>query len=106
QAGHAIGLDTFASVDAIASTLKAAGYDVGASRLNPLQANATARLSVSEYAAATAPLSDRIVAAWGAPSTDASCRDHAFTFPIARSRNIVAAIQPDRGLALDRQANY
>ena len=48
----------------------------------------------------------KIVAAWGAPDDDPSVRDGHFTMRFARHGRLIAAIQPDRGNALDRKASY
>ncbi len=48
----------------------------------------------------------KIVAAWGAPDDDPSIRDCHFTMLFARHGRLIAAIQPDRGNALDRKSSY
>ena len=48
----------------------------------------------------------KIVAAWGAPDDDPSVRDGHFTMRFARHGRLIAAIQPDRGNALDRKSSY
>ncbi|RYG36621.1 MAG: cobaltochelatase subunit CobN [Burkholderiales bacterium] len=106
QIGHAIGLDTFASLHVIAGTLNEAGYRCDTTALNPLNGNANGRISLLDYATANECLADRINAAWGDASADEQIRHNGFAFRIARSGNIIAAIQPDRGLRLDRQATY
>ena len=46
----------------------------------------------------------KIVAAWGAPDADSSVSDGHFTMRFARHGRLIAAIQPDRGNALDRKS--
>ena len=46
------------------------------------------------------------MAAWGAPDDDPSVRDNHFTMRFAHHGRLIAAIQPDRGNALDRKSNY
>ena len=101
QRGHAVGLDSFASLAAMLDDLRAAGFDAGpVARLQ--DAAPAPMLSADEYAAlfATlpAPVQDRVRAAWGEPAGD-------YALPYVRAGGIVAAIQPDRG-GPDRRAAY
>ncbi|WP_298241871.1 cobaltochelatase subunit CobN [uncultured Bradyrhizobium sp.] len=111
QIAHAVGLDALASVEALLSDLAEAGYDVA-----PVPALGesllTKRLiwSVAAYRAALArlpqALQDDLARAWGAPETDPGCRDGAFHFAaIACGRSIIA-VQPERGDAATRDADY
>ncbi len=99
QAGYAVGLDTPASVAAIAQALKAQGYDVGdvdaarlMERLN--HAAPAAALSLAQYkrlfARLPQPFQDQVAAAWGAPSG-------AFRFRVVQAGNLLVALQPLRG---------
>ena len=125
QAGYAIGLDSFASLDAIARLLGEAGYAVrdvaGLCRAEP-----TPMLSLSEYRRLFAKLPEtvraQIVAAWGEPESDFSlsqtlsrhclvARSGRFLPPLAPGEGpsgglLFAAIQPDRGHLLDRKSGY
>jgi cobaltochelatase CobN len=113
QIGHAVGLDSFASAREIAGTLRGAGYDVA----DPTHlaeaivgARPTAILGLEDYARLFAGIPqaarERVIAAWGDPSQDASVRSGAFTLAHVRTGNLVVAVQPDRGGALDRKQSY
>lgn len=107
QTGHAVGLDTFASLKVIAATLAAAGYACDAfDDLNPLARKAAGHISLDQYTNAAAGLLPRAASAWGPPPQDTAVTNDSFSFPIARSGNLVAAIQPDRGSKPDRVAAY
>jgi cobaltochelatase CobN len=41
---------------------------------------------------------------WGNPEAEAD--DGAFTFPVVRAGNLIVALQPDRGIAANRKADY
>lgn len=117
QAGHAVGLDSFASLAALLADLRAAGYATGTA---PEDAAALARqlcdapaapfLSLAEYRAAFAtlpqPLQDSVVAAWGDAEADPMLRDGAFALRHLRAGHLVLAVQPDRGGGLDRKASH
>ncbi len=47
-----------------------------------------------------------MLAAWGEPEDDPAVLDGAFALRHARLGNLVLAVQPDRGAALDRKAGY
>lgn len=111
QIAHAVGLDALASVEAMVSDLAEVGFDVA-----PVQALGDSLLkqgltwSVADYRAALSrlpqTLQDDLAQAWGAPEADPSCRDGAFQFAaIACGRSIVA-VQPERGDAATRDADY
>jgi cobaltochelatase CobN len=112
QIGHAVGLDSFASLDAIAGLLHAAGYRVPASGVSAqLRHLAPAPfLSVAEYKSLFAGLAPsmqaKVSAAWGAPEEDDSVRDGWFALPHLRAENLIVAVQPDRGAARDRKTSY
>ena len=67
-------------------------------------------LSLADYRRLFAKLDPqaraKIVAAWGAPDADPSVSDGHFTLRFARHGRLIAAIQPDRGNALDRKSSY
>ncbi len=117
QAAHAVGLDAIESTADILQLLKQEGFAVG----DALPGNASIVaalcdteplpfLSLAEYRRLFSGLDPqaraKIVAAWGAPEDDPSIRDGHFTLRFARYGKFVAAIQPDRGNALDRKASY
>ncbi|WP_159999183.1 cobaltochelatase subunit CobN [Roseomonas sp. 18066] len=116
QAGHAVGLDSFASLFALLTDLRDAGYDLGDA---PLPANLSAPLtegapkpflSLADYerrfAELPAPLRQAVTAAWGAPADDPALVDKNFTQRHLRIGKTIIAVQPDRGSALDRSAGY
>jgi len=108
QRGHAVGLDSFASLAAILQHLAIAGYDVG----DPPDAAALSRTPPEPFLALDAyrllfaglPVSVResVTAAWGDPVAE----DGWFTACHLRAGKMVLAIQPDRGRAADRRASY
>ncbi len=114
QRGHAVGLDSFASLDAILDDLSAAGYDVGARDAAPVDAlchSAPAPfLSLNAYrrAFATLPAAVRggVTVAWGDPASDPDVIGDAFALPYLRAGKVVVAIQPNRGRAADRRASH
>ena len=112
--GYAVGLDTGKSVDSIAGSLRAAGYSIGPlpqpdTLMRDLEGAApTESLTLADYAAALKLMPQDFVrsicAAWGAP--DAAARGGAFAFPVVRAGNLLVAVQPDRGIAANRKADY
>ena len=103
QVGHAVGLDSLASVDAICSDLHAAGYGVpsGAAVTEALcHAGPTPTLDLETYQTllATMATRDAIVAEWGEPTAG-------FRHAHAQLGNLTVAVQPDRG-GPDRKAGY
>jgi len=108
QRGHAVGLDSFASLDAILHDLRDAGFTTGDLPDQAVLVDAlchgppTPMLSLGEYRALFATLPDAVQAsvraAWGEPSDDFNLRHLCVG-------NMVVAIQPDRGGA-DRRAAY
>jgi cobaltochelatase CobN len=117
QAAHAVGLDAIASTAEILQLLKGEGFGVGDTL--PCNASLVAELcdaepapflSVGNYKRLFAGLDPharaKIVAAWGAPEDDLAVSDGHFTMRFARHGKLIAAIQPDRGNALDRKGSY
>jgi len=117
QAAHAVGLDAVASTTEILQLLRSKGFDVA--ETIPDNAGLVATLcdaepkpflSLTDYKGLFATLDAgaraKIVAAWGAPDDDPSVRGGHFTLRFARHGNLIAAIQPDRGNALDRKSSY
>ncbi len=114
RGGYAVGLDTPASLNAIAARLAAEGFDIGAPPAD-VMATLTAGapepvLSLADYERALAALPAAFVAsvrdAWGEPEDDPAVREGAFAFRIVRSGKLVVAIQPDRGRRAERRADY
>ncbi|AHY51811.1 cobaltochelatase subunit CobN [Bradyrhizobium japonicum] len=111
QIAHAVGLDALASVETLLSDLTEAGFDVA-----PVQALGETLLkqnltwSVVDYRAALSrlpqALQDDLAQAWGAPEDDPGCRDGAFQFAAIASGRSVIAVQPERGDAATREADY
>ena len=112
QIGHAVGLDSFASLEAITALLHAAGYGVPAGGISAsLRHLAPAPfLSVADYktlfAALPPPMQARLNAAWGAPEEDEAVRAGWFALPHLRAQNLIVAVQPDRGAARDKKTSY
>ncbi len=113
QVGHAVGLDTFASLEAILSLLGAEGYAIGTGA--PVtaalaQAPAAPVLTLDQYAALfaelPAALRERIVAAWGEPAADPAVVGGAFMVHHLRRGRFLLAVQPDRGSPQDRRGSY
>ncbi|MDR3493552.1 MAG: cobaltochelatase subunit CobN [Ancalomicrobiaceae bacterium] len=118
RTGYAVGLDTAASVRAIAKVLADAGYTVGGlpediiaalEDRSGVAARVTARLGLPEYRELFAALSktfrDSVVAAHGAPEADDAVEGGAFALPILRAGRLIVALQPDRGAAAARKSD-
>jgi cobaltochelatase CobN len=111
QIAHAVGLDALASVEVLLPELGAAGFDVDATDAlgRSLQQQKLA-WSVADYRAALAtlplPLQEDLANAWGAPEDDASCDAGAFRFAAIRCGKSIIAVQPERGEATHRAAEY
>ena len=135
RTAYAVGLDTPASLVAIAEDLAAAGYDVGpvpdpadlmaalegrAPFPSPLAGEGGAQrrmrgreessLSLAAYARLFAtlpePLRASITAAWGDPAEDANVVDGTFRFPEVALGRLTVAVQPDRGRRDARKSDY
>ncbi len=116
RGGYAVGLDAPASLAGIAAALAGAGYavdriaDPAALMAHLTGAEPTPVLSLDAYRAAFARLPDAfrdaVAARWGDPEADPDVRGGAFAFRIHRAGSMVCAVQPDRGPAADRRADY
>lgn len=131
RTAYAVGLDTPASIVAVAEDLRDAGYDIAdipdadtvmralegrelvasPAPVAPVgSATGTASLPLPAYrdlfARLPAPLRDAIVAAWGAPDADADVVDGAFRFATLALGRLTVAVQPDRGRRDTRKAEY
>lgn len=111
QIAHAVGLDALASVEALMSDLAEAGFDVApAHALGETLLKQNLTWSVAEYRAALSRLpqvlQDDLAQAWGAPESDPSCRDGALHFAAIPCGGSMIAVQPERGNATARDADY
>ncbi len=113
QRGHAVGLDGFASLAAVASLLAGAGYATSATTAKTVvdalcHAAPVPYQSLDDYRrlSAALPNAAAITAAWGDPADDPGVQAGQFTLPLLRLGNVFAAIQPDRGSSGDRRAAY
>lgn len=112
QVGHAVGLDSHASADAIGEMLREAGYAVDgeaiAARL--ISASAAPIMQLEEYRRLFETLPeaarDRATAAWGDPADDPAVTNGAFTLRRVAAENLMVVVQPDRGSLRDRKAGY
>ena len=126
--GYALGLDTPASVAAIAEDLRAAGYAINglpaADELMraltsataehgaalPLADCALAHLALDDYRSLLASLPASFMEAlgrqWGDPAEDPAVTDGTFAFRCVTAGNLVVALQPDRGHRASRQGDY
>ena len=113
QIGHAIGLDSLASVEEIALRLHQAGYVVRDStdlvrRL--CHSDPAPILQLDHYGRLFLTLPEEVrravIAAWGDPADDPAVTDGSFALRYAECGHVVVAVQPDRGNALDRKATY
>ncbi|MHB0772550.1 cobaltochelatase subunit CobN [Bradyrhizobium sp. 5.13L] len=111
QIAHAVGLDALASVEALLSDLAEVGLDVApvhALGETLLKQNLT--WSVAGYCAALSrlpqSLRNDLAQAWGAPEDDPSCRDGAFHFAAIQCGRSIIVVQPERGEAASRDADY
>ncbi len=108
QVGHAVGLDSFASLSAILRLLQDAGYRAGEATAPALvhalcHAEPTTVLLSADYRRRLADLPEpaqlAVRATWGDPSEDFSVR-------ILHVGNLVIAVQPGRGAALEHKSRY
>jgi cobaltochelatase CobN len=116
QEGHAVGLDSFASLEAILRLLRREGYDLPAPPDTAALAGRLCRappgpiLSLDRYRRLFAALPEafraRVGAAWGGPETDPAVEDGGFRLRHLRLGPHLLAIQPDRGDPARRKASY
>lgn len=121
RTAYAVGLDTPASVAAIAEDLRAAGYDIAeAPQTEDLMRALEGRGAGSDEPTVTLPLAayteaftrlpealrTRITATWGDPAEDPNVADGAFHFAALTLGNLTVAVQPDRGRTRERKAEY
>ncbi len=118
QQGHAVGLDTFASVSGLLELLRndpAGGYRVtphGAAEIAHALCTAPPSpfMRLSEYERLLrhlpAPLRAAVQDAWGNPADDPSVCGDSFVLRHLHAGRALVALQPDRGSAADRRAAY
>lgn len=111
QIAHAVGLDALASVEALLSDLADAGFDVTpVHRLGETLLKQQLSWSIADYRAALSrlpqSLQDDLAQAWGVPENDPNCRDGAFQFAAIACGKSIIAVQPERGDAATRDADY
>jgi cobaltochelatase CobN len=111
QIAHAVGLDALASVETLLNDLSEAGFDVeaGDALVRALGERALT-WSIGDYRTALSTLSPclqkNLADAWGAPEDDPSVDHGAFHFAAIRRGKAIIAVQPERGEALSRVADY
>jgi cobaltochelatase CobN len=111
QIAHAVGLDALASVETLLNDLSEAGFDVAAGdALARALGERALTWSIGDYRAALSTLSPglqkNLSDAWGAPEDDPSVDHGAFHFAAIRRGKAIIAVQPERGEALSRGADY
>jgi cobaltochelatase CobN len=110
QMAHAVGLDAIASSHALLADLAAQGYDTPAGPPLPdVLSKQSLTWPVSVYRDALKALPQSLQDAlrvWGAPEDDPACRDGAFHFAAVRQGRALIALQPERGDADTRDADY
>ncbi|MFT8951312.1 MAG: cobaltochelatase subunit CobN [Gluconobacter sp.] len=118
QTAHAVGLDTFASLESILKAVKQAGYDCGDAKSPTSRALVGALcedlpqpcLSLNDYnelfARLPVPFRDAVTQSWGSSAEDPAVQDGSFCLKFVALGNVVVAVQHDRGSAQDRKAQY
>ncbi|WP_343527335.1 cobaltochelatase subunit CobN [Sphingomonas sp.] len=111
QAAHAVGLDGFASAEAILSDLRDAGYAV-APRADLPAVLAESRIAwpLSAYHEALAALPEALrgdlLESWGGAEDDPLVENGAFQFPALACGKAIVALQPERGRPSARAEEY
>ncbi len=111
QMAHAVGLDALASAEAMLEDLAAAGHGVApGAPLSDALASKAIGWPVAAYRAALAglhpALHNALFATWGAPEDDPAVQDGAFRFAAIQRGATLVALQPERGQADQRDAEY
>ncbi|WP_407192670.1 cobaltochelatase subunit CobN [Bradyrhizobium sp. STM 3566] len=111
QIAHAVGLDALASVEALISDLAEVGFDVApVDALGEKLLQQSLTWSIADYRAGLSrlpqSLQDDLARAWGGPEDDPSCRDDVFHFAGIACGQSIIAVQPERGDAATRDADY
>jgi len=111
--GYAVGLDTPASVAAIAEALRSAGYAIGAlpdggSLMATLSSRTGASLPVGDYRRLFAALPEtftrEVIRQWGEPEADPAFADGALRFRLLQAGRLIVALLPNRGSRATRKA--
>ncbi|MDQ0507154.1 cobaltochelatase subunit CobN [Xanthobacter agilis] len=108
---HAVGLDPLASAEAILSDLSAAGHAVeNGPPLTTALREARIVWPMAAYKAALTRLPEdlrhALQRAWGAPEADAQATAEGFAFAAVRRGRAIVALQPERGVAEQRDGDY
>ena len=113
---YALGLDTPASIVAMAASLRDAGYDIGdLPDCAAIMAHLTQKapqpcLSLARYQALLAEVPEHVqaevTAAWGPPEADPALHDDTFSFRIISSGKLTIALQPGRAPRASHRENY
>jgi cobaltochelatase CobN len=116
RTGYAVGLDTPASVVAIAVLLRQAGFTIGAipkaaDLMRHLETGATLKaLSLDDYRSALSTLPpafvESLISYWGQPEEDRQAASGCFTFAVLEAGHFILGVQPDRGARASRKADY
>ncbi len=114
QVGHAVGLDTFASLTVIETLLREAGYDCAAPTGDLGRALrerlAQPFLSLDRYtelfAEMPSALQSQIRDAWGEPEDDPAAKGGAFVLPIVEHGRLLIAVQPNRAALAEHRTSY
>ena len=116
RCGYALGLDTPASAIQILKALNASGYDVDPNQIDQsfikdLENNKIKiAVSIKEYNAWLLDLpksfQQRLHQFWGSPHEDPAVVGDEFIYGAIQNKNIIIALQPDRGNRLGREDTY
>ncbi|MDG2259671.1 MAG: cobaltochelatase subunit CobN [Paracoccaceae bacterium] len=112
QMAHAVGLDALASVEAIAGDLRADGYLLGDfdAPISDEMQRSSLGVPLEDYHASLNALPEELREdlneSWGAPEDDPSFSNGAFHFSAVQSKNILIALQPERGQLAKRDDDY
>ena len=116
RAGFAVGLDTPASVVAVAAHLNQEGFAIDDAPAPDALMRALTEgvpqpvLPLASYRLHLATLppgfTASVLAAWGDPADDPAVAVDGFAFRFVRLGAMAVAVQPDRGAAADRRADY
>ena len=116
RGGYAVGLDTPASLIAIADHLRREGFaigdlpDPGVLMARLTEGAPVPTLGLAAYVRGLERLPPAFVAsldaAWGEPGQDPDVVEGTFAFRILRCGELIVSIQPDRGRRSERRADY
>jgi cobaltochelatase CobN len=111
QIAHAVGLDALASTEALLNDLAREGFDVETGdALGKALGTETVTWTIAEYHAALKALpptlQENLRNAWGVAEDDPRVHDGAFHFAAIRRGKVLVGVQPERGEARTRDADY